>query len=232
MGKKQNLCMKFENGEFKTYTFFNSHEEEGGYYTDTVKHTDSKGTMTLVQSVVGRGMFQPPEYIYMVVYESNEQEDDAKRMLMDALVKHKEFEIGEYRKSANCISDKKSELIKLSNLRSKLDKTETWCRIDLYNEQFTVSEFERPTENAVADYNEGITDYGDFVEGKMTAYCKKENLLLWEENLIFEMRRSIYKKEKKSREQYQADIEKLSGRRYRLQLLYNELTAEKKEKRG
>ena len=232
MAKKQYLCVKFENGEFKTYTYFNSHEEEGGYYTDTVVHTDSKGTMTLVQSVVGHGMFQPPEYIYMVVYESKEQEDDAKRMLMDALVKHKEFEIGECRKSANCISDKKSELIKLSNLRSKLDKTETWCRIDLYNEQFTVSEFERPTENAVADYNEGITDYGDFVEGRMTAYSKKENLLLWKEKLIFEMRRHIDKKEKESREQYQKAVEETNGRRYRLQLLYNELTAEKKEKRG
>jgi len=223
--------VKFENGEFKTNAFFNSHEGEKGYYTDTVANTDSNGTMTLVQSVVGRGMFHPPECTYMVVYESKGQEEDAKRMLMEALVRHKEFEIDECRKSASCIDDKERELIKLNSMRSELNKTETWCRIDLHNEQFTVSEFERPTENAVANYNEGITDYGDFVEGRMTAYSKKENLLLWKERLIFEMRRRIDKKERESREQYQQAVEETNGRRYRLQLLYNELTAEK-EKRG
>ena len=230
MAVKQNLCMKFENGEFKTYAYFNSHDDEKGYYTNTVKHTDAKGTMTLVQSVVSKGMFQPPEYIYMVVYESNEQEDDAKRMLIDALVKHNEFEISECRKSSNRISDKEVEFIKLNNLRSKLKKTETWCLISLYNEEFTVTEFERPTENAVADYNEGITDYGEFVEGKMTAYCKKENLLHWKKVLVTEMWKAIEKESDEATKKCTEIRNRNEKKCIRLQWLHNELEAEGKEK--
>ena len=215
------MCLTYKDGKFKEETTveyirqFDNGYDEWSYIMDTCDKKDGDGNVIacLRRIVTPNGMFQPLNIEFSVTYFSIEHEEDAKRLLLDALIMQLESELDRLTtKNGTLLLDTLGkinslrELDTLKNLRKNFGKTEAWCRINLYSYgKFEVTELNRSVENSLVVYSEGITDRG-FVDGRMTAYCKKENLDQWKKELIKAMEDNCKENMKQLKEQYDIQV--------------------------
>ena len=197
------------------------------YFMNHFEHPDGDKSMVFIQEVMTGGMFKPLYVQYSVLYESSEQEEDAKRFLLDSLIQQKTEEKSSKLPTvkANCSEEK------LEELKNKLHKNERWCKLELRNEKFKIEEFDRESNTSIEDSDDEGNIRHDFCGNAMSVCCRKKNLEYWKKELVKEMMSVLNDLTKRAKVHYENTKQENDKKLLRLQKLQESLENSKKEKK-
>lgn len=195
-------------------------------FSSAFEKKDGKRTLTFLQEIAWSGIFSKITILFSVLYESEIQEEDAKRFLLESILKYEK----EKQNAERFEPDSEAVIQRLEELRKKFKKKERWYKITLCDEVFEVNEFERSSDEDMDAYEEGIEEH-NYLGTSMVAYCKKKNLEYWKQEMIKETEKILDSITERSKCHYDETCKENEERKTRLQELMKTLGAPKEPKK-
>lgn len=194
-------------------------------FSSTFEKKDGKRTLTFLQEIAWSDIFSKIEILFSVLYESEIQEEDAKRFLLESILRYEK----EKQNAERFEPDSEAVIQRLEELRKKFKKKERWYKITLCDEMFETQEFERSSDEDTDTYEEGIEEH-NYHGTCMVAYCKKKNLEYWKQEMLKETEKILDSITERSKCHYDEMRKENEERKTRLQELMKTLGTPKKPK--